>query len=199
MNPKTKEVLFVCAAIVIGSYLVRSFVASYQRIVYARQQAMRRAQQPKPVPVSKAPDPAETALATEAAAMGNLSGMWEGRGPTPSRGICNLHLELKQGDPGQYKGYSRFNCIQLQSMEKPTDPSPIFNMAQNITPQAAVLTGRVEKGTIHLHTAKAIGTDGNGCSITELILTPFGATRVAAEWKEGTCQGGNLMMQRAAR
>jgi len=203
MNPKTKKLLLIGVAIVIGSYVARSFVTSYQRMVYARQQMIQRQaiqQQQKAERAAPANDTAEAKLAKEAEAFGNLSGVWEGRGPTPSRGICNLRLELKQGDPGHYTGYSRFSCIPVQSMlGAPKDANTMASLMTNMTPDAAILTGTVEKGTIHLHTDKTIGTDINGCSVSELSLTPFGASAIAGEWKEGTCQGGSLMMQRALR
>ncbi len=197
MNPKTKKVLLICAAIIIGSYIARSFVTSYMRMVYARQEAIREAQKPKPaVPT---PDPTEAAIVKEAEALGNLSGVWEGRGST-SRGMCNLRLELKQGDPGRYTGHSRFSCVPVQSMlDAPKNANTMVNLMQNMNPDAAILTGTIEKGAIHLHTEKSIGADINGCSVSELTITPFGASGLVAEWKEGTCEGGNLMMQRAVR
>jgi hypothetical protein len=200
MNPKTKKLLLICVAIVIGSYIARSFVTSYQRMVYARQQMIQRQaiQQQKPEPAAPVKDTAESTLAKEAEAMGNLSGVWEGRGPTPSRGICNLRVELKQGDPGHYTGYSRFSCIPVQSMlGAPKGANTMANLMTSMNPDAAILTGIVEKGAIQLHTDKTIGTDINGCAVSELTLTPFGASATAAEWKEGTCQGGSLMLQRA--
>ncbi|MBV9506859.1 MAG: hypothetical protein JO323_17840 [Acidobacteriia bacterium] len=197
MNIKTKKALFVCAAIVIGSYVVRSFVTSYRQMIYARQQAV--TQRAKPSAMATVPKPIDP-LVTDAEAMGNLSGAWEGRGNNPARGMCNLHLELKQGDPGHYTGYSRFACISMGSMlDAPKNANTMLSLMQSITPDAAILTGVIEKGAIQLHTNKAIGTDMNGCALTDLTITPFGAAAVAAEWKEGTCQGGNMMMQRAAR
>jgi hypothetical protein len=69
-------------------------------------------------------------------------------------------------------------------------------MLPHMNPDAAILTGAVEKGAIHFHADKTIGTDINGCAVTDLTITPFGASAVAAEWQEGTCQGGNLLMTR---
>lgn len=71
------------------------------------------------------------------------------------------------------------------------------NLLNHMNPDAAVLTGAVEKGAIHFQAEKTIGTDINGCAVTEFTVTPFGTNLVAAEWKEGTCAGGSLMLQKA--
>lgn len=70
------------------------------------------------------------------------------------------------------------------------------NMLPQMNPDAAILTGTVEKGAIQFRADKTIGTDVNGCAVTDITITPFGASAVAAEWREGACQGGNLLMQR---
>jgi hypothetical protein len=69
------------------------------------------------------------------------------------------------------------------------------NFLDHINPDAATLTGTVEKGAIHCHADKTVGTDINGCAVTEFTVTPFGTNVVAAEWKEGACAGGNMLLQ----
>jgi hypothetical protein len=193
MTKKNKTMILICAALLIGAYVGRNMYLRTMSAAMARQYT---SQLKKPAPVEKAPDP----LAAEAAAMGNLSGVWEGRGRVPGpRGLCDLRLELKQNEPGHYSGYSRFSCISMEPLTNPKDINAATNIVNHLNPEAAILTGTVEKGGIHLKTDKAIGTDISGCAVTELTVTPFGATALAAEWLEGTCPGGNLMMQRAVR
>jgi hypothetical protein len=186
MDKKKRTILLICAAIFIGSYIARSFVIAYLRMSYARQQASR----PKPKP--KPPDTPTVAPVPVDPPLVNLSGVWEAHGQVPSRGMCDLRLELKQSDPAHYSAFSRFSCISLV----PPKEVNAATMLPHMNPDAAILTGAVEKGSIHFHADKTIGTDINGCAVTELTVTPFGASAVAAEWQEGTCQGGNLLMTR---
>ena len=191
MDKKKRTILLICAAIFIGSYIARSFIITAQRMAYARQQANRPKPKPKPAAAenpSGSPVPVDPPLV-------NLSGVWEAHGQVPSRGMCDLRLELKQNDPAHYSGFSRFSCISLAI---PKNANVIANMLP-LGPDAAILTGAVEKGAIHFHADKTIGTDINGCAVTDLTVTPFGASAVAAEWQEGACAGGNLLMTRERR
>ena len=194
MTKKQKTTLLIIAGLFIGSYVIRNMYLSAMR---AQQHAMRQRQKPAPK-ANPEPNSPEAVLAAELATMGKLSGVWEGHAPVPAR-VCNLRLELTQKEPGQFTGYSRFNCMPIESITNPKDVNIVSNYLNNLKGEAAILTGTVEKGAIHFHADKNIGTDSQGCAISELIITPFGTGAVAAEWKEGTCQGGNMMMQRALR
>jgi hypothetical protein len=196
MDKKKRNILLICAAILIGSYIARSFVVTYLRMAYAQQQAMRRQQQqPKPKP---APSPSSDAQ--DGPPIGNLSGVWQGHGRVPGgRGVCDLRVELRQGDPGKYSGYSRFSCLNNEALTNPKDTDMMKNFLNHMNPDSAALTGAVEKGAIQFRADKTIGTDINGCAVTEFTVTPFGMNQVAAEWKEGTCIGGSLMLQKAAQ
>jgi hypothetical protein len=195
MDKKKRTILLICAAIFLGSYLARSFVISALRMAYAQQQGNRQRQKPKPDSAATQspavePSPAEPPLP-------NLSGVWESHGQVPGgRGMCDLRLELKQNDPSHYSAFSRFSCLNNEAIVHPKDANVLNNILTHTNPDAAILTGAVEKGSIHFHADKTIGTDINGCAVTEFTVTPFGASAVAAEWLEGTCQGGSLLMQR---
>src|SRR5580700_2345580 len=100
---KRNKILFICAAILIGSYVARYFILTAMRMAYAQHAA----QQPKPKSAEK-----PIALASpDSTPIGNLSGVWEGRSPMKTRGTCDLRLELKQNEPEKYSGFSRFSCI----------------------------------------------------------------------------------------
>jgi hypothetical protein len=128
-------------------------------------------------------------------AVANLSGVWIGAGPLKSRGTCDLRLELKRGDSDAYTGYSRFSCVNTQALLNPKDTN-VMAMMDRLKPDAAILTGGIEKGSTHLRAGKTIGTDINGCSVTEFTITPFGTGGAMAEWQEGTCEGGSLLMRK---
>jgi hypothetical protein len=185
MTKKQKTILLICAVIFIGSYIARSIILRAMGIAYARQYTKQLKEKPKPE--TKAAD------AKTEAAVANLAGVWQGAGPLKDRGTCNLRVELKQNEPGHYTGDSRFSCIKFGV---PQAPNP---MANPVTIDAQIMTGTVEKGGIHFRTDKAIGADVNGCTVTNLTITPFGANAIAAEWQEGTCAGGHYLMTREGR
>jgi hypothetical protein len=89
--------------------------------------------------------------------------------------------------------------MATEGLTNPKDANVMNNFLNHMNPDAAILTGTVEKGEIHFKADKTIGTDINNCAVTELTITPFGASAVAAEWQEGSCTGGSLMMQRQGR
>jgi hypothetical protein len=67
--------------------------------------------------------------------------------------------------------------------------SPVFMVMQRRSPapwRRAPFTAMPDK---------TVGTDINGCAVTEFTVTPFGTNVVAAEWKEGACAGGNMLLQ----
>jgi hypothetical protein len=195
MDKKRRNLLLICAAIFLVFTIARSFVITALRSGLARQQAI---QKPSPRPAS-ALNPANTPNAADAP-LANLSGVWRAHGEVAGgRGMCDMRLELKQADPAHYSGYSSFSCMNNAAIASPKDANVIANLLNHINPDAAILTGTVEAGAIHLHANKNIGTDINGCGVTDLTVTPFGASAVAAEWQEGKCAGGNLLMEREPR
>jgi hypothetical protein len=63
-------------------------------------------------------------------------------------------------------------------------------------PDSAILSGKVENGSIRFHVDRTIGKDINGCAIASLTLTPFGPNQLAAEWQDGgTCHGGHVILR----
>jgi hypothetical protein len=183
---RRNKILFICAAILIGSYVARYFILTAMRMAYSQHAA----QQPKPQTAEK---PVASA-SPDSMPIGNLSGVWEGRAPMKTRGTCDLRLELNQNDPEKYSGYSRFSCINLAPVN-PQDTN-ITTMANRVNLDTAIMQGAVEKGSIRLHSDKTFGTDLNGCAVTDMTVTPFGNGGAMAEWQEGACPGGNLLMQR---
>jgi hypothetical protein len=193
MTKQNRKVLLICLAVLVGSYIAHSVVtsatANYQR------QAIRQA---KPSPLSKAQSESPTSAASESPALlGNLSGIWSGRAILQGRGICNLRFELKESEPGHFSGYSTISVVNPEIFMNPKDRdvNPIAGFLKKANPASAILAGTVENGSIHFHVDKTIG-DNNGCLLTSVTLTPFGTGQIAAEWQEGSCQGGNMLLQK---
>ena len=191
MTKKQRTILFICGALFIGYYLIRaiSVYIAQARVAYLREQT-RRQQKAKPAPVA-----AETPAAAAEPPLPNITGIWEGQGQLKGRGFCNLRVELARMAPDRYAGNSRFSCTDMAAVMG-GKPANVAQLLEHSNPDAAMMTGAPEKGSIRFHIDKTIGTDANGCTVSDFTVTPFGVNTVAAEWQEGTCQGGNLLLRK---
>ena len=66
-----------------------------------------------------------------------------------------------------------------------------------MTPTSAIMSGAVVNGEIVFHIDKAIGTPLDGCIWTGFTVSPF-ADQIAAQWQAGTCQGGQMVLNRVS-
>jgi hypothetical protein len=187
LTPQQRKFLWICIALAVAYYIVRLAANYAMQAAYYQQQAIRAAQQLAQARPAGAP-----------ASPANLSGIWQGKTAITGRGLCTLRIEIRPTDPTHFAGYSTLTCENLAPLMTPQERGNIAAAVLNqMNPASAILSGTVEKGSIRFHVDKTIGTNGNGCAATNFTLTPFGATQLAAEWQEATCQGGSVVLQRA--
>lgn len=212
MTKQQGKALIIIGGLVVGSYVVRSLVISSMQMSYMRQQQAARARQqaqakakqktappkkseekPKPKAVPPPPKPKPPAPSPYA-------GVWTGRTAIDGRGICTLRLEVtdKQGEPNHFTGFSSMVCNHAGPLVA-RGPANRKAQALNMDPEAAVLSGTLEKTSVELTTEKTIGTDPEGCAPTGFSLTPFGKGQLAVEWKEATCSGGHMILRKGRR
>ena len=207
MNPKQKKFLLVAGIVVAVFYFAPTFVNSYRRAAYIRQMEAARmakppaAQKSGPLPASgSAPGAAApgTETPTAPASFDSLLGVWQGVAPLPSRGMCNLKLELRRGlQLGTYSGFPVLVCIPVtQPVMRPGNPNQFLTQ---MNPAAAVLTGTVKDGGIDFHVDRIISKGASDCELTGFNVTPFGSDQIAAQWKESTCSGGQILLKRFGR
>jgi hypothetical protein len=67
-------------------------------------------------------------------------------------------------------------------------------MIRNSTPSSVIMTGAPQPAGINFTVDQAIGTEMNGCTLSALSITDFGNGQVAAQWQEGTCAPGRMML-----
>jgi hypothetical protein len=77
------------------------------------------------------------------------------------------------------------------------DRNPAAATLNRMSPAAVIVSGVMENGAIRLTVDKTVSTNSNGCAATSLTLTPFGTNQLAAEWQEGGCEGGHIILQKA--
>jgi len=220
LTAKQRNFFVWCGVIAAAWYVVRHVVDSANRAAYYRQQAIRAAQRRKPKPKAAPPVKKTPAAPKAPAAPGvargpaiahtrpkpapsspftKLSGIWRGKVALDGRGICDLKFELteKQDSPGRFSGYSTMTCSAAGPLMPTKKVNPRTLTLNRMDPEAAILTGAMENGSIQFHTDKAVGTDSNGCAPTSFSLTPFGSNQLAAEWREDACQGGRMILRKS--
>jgi hypothetical protein len=142
------------------------------------------------------------AVADPSIAFAGLLGTWQGGGPLPGHGMCSLKFELrkKTDGPGQFSGYPLLICMPLiPGSITHSGGNPQDALLAQYSPLSAVLTGTPVNGSLQFTVDKVIGKGASGCALSSFTLTPFGADQLAAEWQEGTCQGGQILLKRAGR
>ena len=112
---------------------------------------------------------------------------------------CRINLEIRpQGQ--SYLGYVTMVCFNPFPALKKGPPSlatsPIMQTMRQMTPASAIMTGAVRNGDLVFTVDKSIGTLSDGCALTgTFTVSTFGLGKVAAQWQEGTCEGGDLILQ----
>ena len=213
MNPRQKKLIWI-AGIAIAAYYFAPTV-----INTARQQAMIRAQQEarlaKSQAVAKSPLPA-SGVAGPAAGTSSVPalpadyerifGVWQGAGPQPGLGMCNLRLELPKdaADPSRVSGFPVLACAPVMSpFSRPSASQTQNTVMSALSPMSAVLTGTVQSDSVQFSVDKVMGNAPGGCSLTSFTVTPFGVDLISAEWHEATCQSGDqhgqILLERMGR
>ncbi len=225
LTPQQEKAIWICLALVVASYVIRSVMNFAQQQEYMRQQFIRAQQQrakaqaeakakAKAKAEKDAADRAAKAAAAKAApgaktsqaaskppAPSPYAGVWTGRTAIDGRGTCTLRLELadKPGESNHFTGFSSMVCNNAGPLVGRGAMSRKALALNRMDPEAAILSGTLEKISVELKTEKTVGADSNGCSTSSLSLTPFGKGQLAAEFKESTCQGGHMILRKGRR
>jgi hypothetical protein len=199
MTKQQRKALLICLAIVVLSYVVRSIASFSSQMAFNQQQALRAFQQQQTLRAAQEAR-IKASLAQQAKTdvlPPNLPGIWVGRTTVGGRGICNLRFELKETGPGLFAGYSTLSSLNPNIAMYRTSDNPLNMFLDDANPDSAVLSGKLEKGSIRFHVDRTIGKDLNGCAVASMTLTPFGSMQLAAEWQDGgSCQGGHVLLRK---
>jgi hypothetical protein len=200
MNTTSKQRLLWIVGITLAGlyYCGPSIINSSRRASQVRPGANAgKAASPLPVPASSADSSGVAGASPE---LDKLFGIWQGAAPLPV-GMCNLKIELrrKEGDPSHFAGFPVLACIPVMPNLSPEAGVTQQALLASLTPVSAVLTGTAANGSIQFAVDKVIGKTLAGCALTSVSVTPFGADQISAEWQEGTCPGGQLLLKRIGK
>jgi hypothetical protein len=148
---------------------------------------------PPATAATNTPAPPATKADTDEALEG-LAGLWRGNATLPVQGMCTIAFDLREdkGQQGHFLGEATLRCIPL-TRQPGARANPMIAML-SVTPTSSILTGSVDSGSIRFHVDKTIGEH---CNPTQYLLTPFGPSQLAAEWKDPACGDGQMLMSKA--
>jgi len=201
MTKKQRTTLLIIVIALLVVYYGPTVILTTRQFLINRELAARQAAQPRIVqPAPKAVAAKPTSPDPDAAPFpfSAITGFWQGAGTVPGR-LCTLHLELRENPqaPGHMLGFPSMTCTAfgIDAMRKQA-ASPL--LAQ-FNPTTGIMDGTWDKATtaIKFNVVKSLSSDN--CPFTGLAVTPLGTTAITAEWKEGECQSGNIVMQRTNR
>jgi len=136
----------------------------------------------------------------EAVAAGKYGGIWIGDELMPDQNRCKIQLEIRLSDdlPKKLKGYEQKSCMPLQPLAGgKLARGSIADVIRATSPVSAVMTGTAQDGGVSFTVDQTIGTTGDGCSLSGFSITDFGSGQVMAQWQEGTCPAGKMLLRKA--
>jgi hypothetical protein len=198
-NGKNRKLLWAAGAVLVFLYFAPAALQSFRQEAYYRQQeeaartraqAARGAAQAAP-PAAASPSPTP---------LSNLTGMWQGEQAQSNRDLCRMALEMRDNGAGGLTAYPRISCVALMPyLPGPHKLTAAQAAAKSMSPVSAVLTGNLKDGAVAFRVDKTIGATFDGCTMTAFSVTPFGNDEVAAEWQNGTCGKGQMVLRRVGR
>jgi hypothetical protein len=204
LTDKQKKALWITAAVfaVIHFaphilFFVRQAVFAPHAPAYAKPSPMRPMTQPAAQSASS-PSPA-LALGTSAS---RFTGVWTGSQLLPSQDTCKERLEIRMSDdkPGFFAGSETRVCAPaLFALPGRASQQKMPGIIRQMEPVSAELTGSMVDGAIKFHVDQVIGIPVDGCTLTGYSISAFGSQQIAAQWQEGSCPGGQLILVRAQR
>lgn len=145
---------------------------------------------PGPPPAAPAPNSVVTAF----------TGKWQGHAALPPQhGFCTLTLEIGSNPDGTSSGYSTLACQPPPSDYAGGRVRAANQLLMGSNPSSAILTGTTDaSGVLHFKVTQNIGVAqaNHGCNMLSADATPFGQGRIAFEWHEENCLGGQMVMTR---
>jgi len=112
---------------------------------------------------------------------------------------CTIRLEIRLSEdlPRKLKGYESKSCVPVQpfaggKLRKDT----VAELIRATSPVSAVMTGSAQEGGLRFTIDQTIGTSGDGCELSGFTTTDVGLGQVMAQWQEGRCPAGKMLLRK---
>src|ERR1700694_2714204 len=203
-NDKNRKLLWVGGAVLAVLYVAPQALQSFRQTAFYREQmqaANARAHNGRGASATTGAAPAASGSANIPAlaanpSLGAFTGVWQGQQAQANHEVCQLAVEMRENVPGRLTGYPRLVCYPLPSYypgQPKVNPGTAF--LKSMSPISAVLTGSLKDGAVVFHVDKTIGETAEGCALTAFTVTPFGNDQAAAEWQNGRCGNGQMVLR----
>jgi hypothetical protein len=153
---------------------------------------------PDPRTFAPAPSPAPALVPVNPQVQyAGFVGIWMGSELTPDQYMCNIKLEVRASaeDMTKVSGFETRSCIP--SLLLRAKPKSVEEVLKAASPLSAMMTGSLNDGDLTFRVDKTIGTSANGCSLSSYSVSPFGDGQVMAQWQEGSCKSGTMLLKKA--
>jgi hypothetical protein len=197
LTPQQKKAGWIIAGILVLVHFAPGTI-NRVRLEFRRSKApvIVRPVQPLPTPV---PSPAPVVVTVNPQLQyAKFLGIWMGSELTPDQYMCNIKLEVRPSDDDMSKvtGFETRSCIPSLLMARPKKDS-IPEILKAASPLSAMMTGSIIDGDLAFRVDKTVGNAPYGCPISSYSVSPFGQGQMMAQWQEGTCKSGQMLLHKA--
>jgi hypothetical protein len=125
--------------------------------------------------------------------MDYYSGIWTAHMlPNQKGNACDFRLEMRVNpeQPDKLMGYLTKTCFPAVGVQHRSAAT----LANDIAPVSAVMIGTIDRDFIIFSIDQTDGTHLGDCPLTEFSTRVFGLGGLNAEWKDGTCESGSVLL-----
>ena len=199
LTPQQKKAGWIIGAVLLTVHFAPGVIAAARRSFSPPPPARPLPVRPVAVapPPPPAPDPAAVALFQ---ATTQFAGIWTGSALDADQNRCSIRLEMRPSldKPGAFSGYESRSCFPvsvLQGGKIRKDDIP--TIIRETSPVSATMTGSVINGAMVFQIDNIVGARPGPCQLTGYSASPFGSGQIMAEWQEGSCPGGHMLLVKA--
>jgi len=153
-----------------------------------------------------APPPVPTGDAT-VPGIRSISGVWQGQGIVPKRsGSCSLIVELRDNPAkeGTFRAFTTLGCPPFLPLWQATHQAQKLNIGalwlREMSTTETILTGSLAgESLVFSEVVETASTDAQGCALESIDLRSFGNDQLLAKWREGQCEGGELVLRKVKK
>lgn len=191
LSDKQKKWTAIVVGILVAIHFAPGFIHQFS--------SQARPAKPSPVhaaPIT-APPPPVVQISPEVAERAKFLGAWAGNQLMADQNRCgiSLTLEISPDDPTKIAGHETKTCMPLSPLQGGRlRKGSIPTIIKETQPAYAELTGKLDKGDLAFTIDKVVGTPPGACELTRFTASPFGPGKILAQWEEGKCGSGHMLL-----
>ena len=137
----------------------------------------------------------------------SISGVWQGQGVVPKRGgACHLAVEIRVNPTKEdtFRAFTTLGCPPFlplwQVAHKGEKPNMGAIWLREVSTTESILTGSLSgESLVFSQVVETASADAQGCALESIDLRSFGNQQLLAKWREGKCEGGDLVLRKVKK